>query len=518
MPRAIATKRPFARAFAVMGGVYIAAMAALLIAAGLGWTAPALVGASTAWLVAGGAVTVLAIAVPVALFGMHRYARSATEHVAALQRETHQELHAANNSAMGHIDEGLRRNEGMHATDREAMAALGRRLDAHRRDIQNRALTSDQQHLRDELLARVQAMQKVQESSWQDHERIHAEANEALAWQHKAAEDAMTEIRRRLHQVETGQSAHGRKIQADEAANKQAVKALQDALQDMRVEQRQFARGIEDRLQTWQLPEDQMGAWSERVNAHTDHELARFRHKVQHQLDQFEKRGLHEVALASRKAHEDAAVLSEDIARARMAAVDERIQERLADFEKALDERFGALQAGQLAQRVEDEARLAAVGASRGVKVQSGDAYTVTSHAPFGRVYPIADVEGIGNKTAYTLQRLGILDTEHLWHADVPTLAAELDVTPKQIRQWQSQAELMAIDGIGPQWGELLATAGVVSIAHLANLHARELMELIQAHGRVHRQRLHKGAVNLAKAEDFIARAREHKPERVVHV
>ena len=80
--------------------------------------------------------------------------------------------------------------------------------------------------------------------------------------------------------------------------------------------------------------------------------------------------------------------------------------------------------------------------------------------------YKIIDVEGIGPVYAEKLLEAGIKDTDVLLEkcakpAGRKALAEETGISPKLILTWTNHADLIRINGIGPQFAELLEAAGV---------------------------------------------------------
>lgn len=84
-----------------------------------------------------------------------------------------------------------------------------------------------------------------------------------------------------------------------------------------------------------------------------------------------------------------------------------------------------------------------------------------------GDVHDVIDVEGIGPVYAQRLQQVGVHSTARLCYEDPDRLATALDVSPKTVRSWQSMAQLMKVSGIGPQYAEALARAGIEGIDEL---------------------------------------------------
>lgn len=97
--------------------------------------------------------------------------------------------------------------------------------------------------------------------------------------------------------------------------------------------------------------------------------------------------------------------------------------------------------------------------------------------------YKIIDVEGIGDVYAKKLQAAGINDTDALLDkcakpAGRKALEQETGIPGKLILTWTNHADLMRINGVGPQFSELLEAAGVDTVKELkhrvaANLKAK---------------------------------------------
>lgn len=132
--------------------------------------------------------------------------------------------------------------------------------------------------------------------------------------------------------------------------------------------------------------------------------------------------------------------------------------------------------------------------------------------APFGAVYPIVEIEGIGETYTKALAEIGIEDTQALWQADAEGIAEALDVSAKRVETWQRMAELMAISGIGPQYGELLARSGIDSIEDLASADAEALLEAIETKQKDLRVRIQGNVIQTERVQGWIEKARGHEP------
>lgn len=131
-----------------------------------------------------------------------------------------------------------------------------------------------------------------------------------------------------------------------------------------------------------------------------------------------------------------------------------------------------------------------------------------------GDVHPVQDVEGIGEHFGPLLDKMGVSDTEKLWHAHTGDVALALDLSPLVVEQWKCQSELMAIDGIGKQYAELIVRTGVCSIRELAAQNPERLLT------RVHRLEARVGrpiqgnTIGLKTVETWIDRAGSHEGHR----
>lgn len=92
----------------------------------------------------------------------------------------------------------------------------------------------------------------------------------------------------------------------------------------------------------------------------------------------------------------------------------------------------------------------------------------------------VDEVEGIGPAYAEKLQGVGIKDTDKLLElcctkggrADV---AEKTGISESLILKWANHADLFRIDGVGPEYAELLEAAGVDTVKELRNRNAANL-------------------------------------------
>ena len=95
-------------------------------------------------------------------------------------------------------------------------------------------------------------------------------------------------------------------------------------------------------------------------------------------------------------------------------------------------------------------------------------------------IYKIIDIEGIGPVYAEKLLAAGIdTDAKLLEKCAKPAgrkaLAEETGISPKLILTWTNHADLMRIDGVGPQFSELLEAAGVDTVKEFRHRVAENL-------------------------------------------
>jgi len=99
--------------------------------------------------------------------------------------------------------------------------------------------------------------------------------------------------------------------------------------------------------------------------------------------------------------------------------------------------------------------------------------------------YKIIDVEGIGEVYSQKLIAAGVNTVEELLEkcakpAGRKQLADATEISPKLILTWTNHADLMRIDGIGPQFSELLEAAGVDTVKELKHRVAENLQPKLE--------------------------------------
>ncbi|MFX0074208.1 MAG: DUF4332 domain-containing protein [Candidatus Hermodarchaeota archaeon] len=83
----------------------------------------------------------------------------------------------------------------------------------------------------------------------------------------------------------------------------------------------------------------------------------------------------------------------------------------------------------------------------------------------------VIDIEGIGEKYAKKLNKAGVVklqDLMTLTKAKIKELSVKTNISTKMIDKWQEHANLMKIDGIGPEYSDVLNQVGIDSVKELA--------------------------------------------------
>ena len=99
----------------------------------------------------------------------------------------------------------------------------------------------------------------------------------------------------------------------------------------------------------------------------------------------------------------------------------------------------------------------------------------------------IIEIEGVGDKYAKDLEKAGIADVEDLvkitW-SGLKELAESTKISLKLLEKWQDIAELMKIDGVGPEYSQVLNLVGIDSTKELAYRSPEKTLEKIVAHDK----------------------------------
>lgn len=99
--------------------------------------------------------------------------------------------------------------------------------------------------------------------------------------------------------------------------------------------------------------------------------------------------------------------------------------------------------------------------------------------------YKIEEIEGIGPVYGEKLRVAGVTTTDELLEkcagkSGRAALAKETEIQEKLILKWTNHADLFRINGVGPQFSELLEAAGVDTVKELRNRNAQNLYAKMQ--------------------------------------
>ncbi len=129
--------------------------------------------------------------------------------------------------------------------------------------------------------------------------------------------------------------------------------------------------------------------------------------------------------------------------------------------------------------------------------------------------YKIIDVEGIGEVYGKKLVEAGIETVEALLEkcakpAGRKELAEATEISQKLILTWANHADLMRINGVGPQFSELLEAAGVDTVKEFRHRVAENLQPKLE---EINEEKHLVGRVPaLVEVERMIAQAKELPP------
>jgi predicted flap endonuclease-1-like 5' DNA nuclease len=98
--------------------------------------------------------------------------------------------------------------------------------------------------------------------------------------------------------------------------------------------------------------------------------------------------------------------------------------------------------------------------------------------------YDIEQVQGIGAQFGLQLMTSGVTTTQELLDKcgtvdKMRQLEAVTGISAKQLATWAHQADLMRVQGIGPEFGQLLERSGVESVGELAMRHPENITHLL---------------------------------------
>lgn len=126
--------------------------------------------------------------------------------------------------------------------------------------------------------------------------------------------------------------------------------------------------------------------------------------------------------------------------------------------------------------------------------------------------YKIIDIEGVGEVYAQKLIEAGINTVEDLLKccakpAGRKELEEKTGISGKLILKWANHADLMRIDGVGPQFSELLEAAGVDTVKELKHRVPENLQQKLEEVNAV--KNLTNRVPAVKEVEKMIAQAKE---------
>jgi predicted flap endonuclease-1-like 5' DNA nuclease len=99
-----------------------------------------------------------------------------------------------------------------------------------------------------------------------------------------------------------------------------------------------------------------------------------------------------------------------------------------------------------------------------------------------GDNHDVEDIEGIGQVYGAKLRALGIHTTARLAYEDAGSLAERMELPRRTVENWKQMAELVKVNGIGPQYAEALVRAGIEGIAELKRRSPAKIAEQVNAY------------------------------------
>ena len=110
--------------------------------------------------------------------------------------------------------------------------------------------------------------------------------------------------------------------------------------------------------------------------------------------------------------------------------------------------------------------------------------------------YKIIDIEGVGDAYGAKLNEAGLTTVDSLLERCASPkgrkeIAEATGISPKLILKWTNHADLFRINGIGPQFAELLEASGVDTVKELRHRKAENLvakMEEVNAEKKLTRR------------------------------
>lgn len=125
--------------------------------------------------------------------------------------------------------------------------------------------------------------------------------------------------------------------------------------------------------------------------------------------------------------------------------------------------------------------------------------------------YNIIDIEGVGDSYAEKLKAAGITTVDGLLEAGATakrrqSIAETTGISEKLILRWVNHADLFRINGVGPQFAELLEASGVDTVKEMRHRNAENLAaKMAEVNEQKHLTRRTPSATELQKMIDEAA-------------
>ena len=99
--------------------------------------------------------------------------------------------------------------------------------------------------------------------------------------------------------------------------------------------------------------------------------------------------------------------------------------------------------------------------------------------------HKVAEIEGVGAAQAEKLETAGIKTVNDLFKMCCEaegrrTVSETTGISEVELRRWSHMADLMRVTGIGPEYSELLAAAGVLTVKELGRRMPAHLTETLK--------------------------------------
>ncbi len=129
--------------------------------------------------------------------------------------------------------------------------------------------------------------------------------------------------------------------------------------------------------------------------------------------------------------------------------------------------------------------------------------------------YKIIDIEGVGEVYAQKLTAQGINTVDQLLERGATPkgrkeIAEATEISDKLILRWVNHADLFRINGVGPQFAELLEAAGVDTVKEFRHRVPENLQPKLEATNE--EKHLVRRVPSLKEVEKMVAEAKELEP------